>query len=110
MFDKFQLVDFYMAGPSQDLNIIHKNDLTYEFIKNCSFIQKINLVRLSNGDDVLDHCKLQNAEDGDSWFDWIVDNKDSPCGTEIENNGTHAIYKNAVQKKVYKIILEIIFK
>ena len=32
MFDKFQLADFYMAGPSQDLNIIHKNDLTYEFI------------------------------------------------------------------------------
>ena len=32
VFDKFQLADFYMAGPSKDFNIFHKNDLNYELL------------------------------------------------------------------------------
>jgi len=39
VFDKFQLADFYMAGPSKDLNIFHKNDLNYKLL--AIFLYKI---------------------------------------------------------------------
>jgi len=52
----------------------------------------------SSGENASDHCFVQNSDDGDIWFDWVVENDNDMCGTVLTNNGTHAIYDNAVQK------------
>ena len=68
VYENFTLFDFYMNGPNMAMP------------KNIS-----------------ENCYVQNAEDGDIWFDWIVNNDEQSCGTIVTNNGTHAIYENAVQ-------------
>ena len=69
VYENFRLKDFYLDGPY-----------------------------ISTGKGISASCHVQNDNDGDIWYNWIVQEDNEMCGTVLTNNGTHAIFKNAVQK------------
>ena len=53
---------------------------------------------VSTGDNVGNDCRVKNFTESDAWISWEVRNDENSCNTMMQNNGTHLVYANAVQK------------